>query len=358
MAKAKPSLALLEMESRLGYKVSPSTYPDQHSKRFCSDLRPVTESTYCKTRREFEEYERQACRKDKKTAPERALSEIDVVETISCDDDRISLTCKRNVYIFNATLDICLGWGFNLALLVTNDEAFDISSVAKVYSLLDGLIAAKLRLDISSGATPLFFRLPREVRNEIYNFALPKGSWQAADTDGSNWNNFIGDPSGFYFPLSSKLTVLALSRQMRQEALPLAYRRTLFKLDDMDDLVKLLVAVGKIVRDNIESLELTWGCRADSNLKWDVNPNPEYLYFPLPTLHAAKCVQLLKQCELIFNISSNNFKADPSIRELCSLSISRVQICDLAHEPIDDHGLAKWLKAEMESPPQEREIEN
>lgn len=151
---------------------------------------------------------------------------------------------------------------------------------------------------------------------------------------------------------------------MRQEALPLAYRRTLFQLDDMDDLIKLLVAVGKISRDNIESLELIWESRADCELKWNEKSDL------LPTLHAARCVQLLKQCkrlhslrlylesELILNIPSNDLKTDPGIRELCSLSISRVQICDLGHEPIDHHGLAKWLKAEMESPPEKGEIEN
>jgi hypothetical protein len=43
---------------------------------------------------------------------------------------------------------------------------------------------------------------------------------------------------------------------MRQEALPFAYRRTVMHLDDMDDVIKLLIAVSNIGRDNIESLEL------------------------------------------------------------------------------------------------------
>lgn len=170
----------------------------------------------------------------------------------------------------------------------------------------------------------------------------------------------IGDPSGFFFPLSSKLPVLAVNRQMRQEALPIAYRRTLFHLDDMDDLVKLLVAVGKVGRDNIESLDLAWQSRADSELKWDENPNPDDLSLMLPTLHAAKCVQLLKQCkrlrslylyfesDLILNISPHDFKTDPGIREICSLrGIRRVQICTLGLEPVDHNNLARWLKEEM-----------
>ncbi len=184
--------------------------------------------------------------------------------------------------------------------------------------------------------------------------------------DGLNFTGSIGDPSGFYFPLSSKLSVLRVDRQIRQEALPLAYRRTVFHLDDMDDFIKLLIAVGKIGRDNIESLELTWESRADSELKWDKAPDSDDLFLTLPTLHAAKCVQLLKQCkrleflrlyfesDLISNISSDAFKTHPGIRGLCSVrGIKRVQIWDLGHEPIEQHGLAKWLKGEMESPGEE-----
>lgn len=183
--------------------------------------------------------------------------------------------------------------------------------------------------------------------------------------DDFNRHNFIrsiGDPSGFYFPLSSKLAVLSVSRQMRQEALPLAYRRTLFHLDDMDDLVNLLVAVGKVGRENIELLEFAWASRADSESKWDENPNIDDLSLLLPTLHAARCIHLLKQCkrlrslrlyldsDLIFNISPDDFKVHPGIHELCSLrGIKRVQICDLGYEPMDCHDLAKWLREKMES---------
>lgn len=54
---------------------------------------------------------------------------------------------------------------------------------------------------------------------------------------------------------------------MCQKALPRVYRRTVFYLDDMDDLFKLLIAVGRISRDNIELLELTGESRVDSELK-------------------------------------------------------------------------------------------
>lgn len=232
-------------------------------------------------------------------------------------------------------------------------------------------MAAQLRQNTSSDSTPLWFRLPRKIRNRIYDFALPKGNWQIEDVDDFNRCNFIqsiGDPSGFYFPLSGKIAALGVNRQIRQEALPFAYRKTLFHLDDMDDLVKLLVAIGKVGRDNIEMLELAWESRADSELKLDENPNMDDSSLLLPTLHAARCVQLLKQCkrlrslrlhigsDLINDISPDDFKAHPGIRELCSLrGIKTVQICDLGYELVDDHGLAKWLREKMESSTEEEE---
>lgn len=76
------------------------------------------------------------------------------------------------------------------------------------------------------------------------------------DYDKFNFTESIDDPSDFYFPLSSRLTVLRVNRQIRQEILPLAYRRTIFHLDDIENLIQLLVAVGRIDRDNIESLKL------------------------------------------------------------------------------------------------------
>lgn len=220
----------------------------------------------------------------------------------------------------------------------------------------------------------MFFRLPREVRDKIYTFALPMGRWQIGDVenyDVSNFTGSIGDSSGFYFPLSSELTVLRVGRQIRQETLPLAYRRTVFHLNDMDNLVKLLIAVGRVGRDNIESLELTWGSRADSESKWDEARDSDDLPLALPALHAVKCVQLLKQCkrlkflrlyfesDLITDISPDAFKSDPGIRELCSIrGIERVQIWELGDEPIEQHGVVKWLKGEMESSGEKGEDEN
>lgn len=80
MAKVRPSLTLLEMERKLGYRVDSLTYPNKNSDCFYLDLRPIPERTYWKTRQEFEEYERKTHRKDKRIIPEGALPELDLVQ--------------------------------------------------------------------------------------------------------------------------------------------------------------------------------------------------------------------------------------------------------------------------------------
>jgi hypothetical protein len=216
----------------------------------------------------------------------------------------------------------------------------------------------------------MFFKLPKELRDKIYMFALPRVEWRIQDLDGSDERNFvggIGDPSGFYFPLSSP--ILRVNRQMRQEALPFAYRRTVFNLDDIDDLIKLLIAIGDIGRDNIESLELAWQSRSDSECQWAEAADPNEHSLTLPTLHVATCVQLLKQCkslsflrlyfesDLVLGMSPDVYKAHPGIYELCSLrGIERVEFWDLGHEPLEQCDFVKWLKEAMESPEEDGDL--
>ena len=80
MAKAKSSLTLVEMESKLGYKVDSFTYPDESVKRFYSSLRPVPDSTYEKTKEEYELYEKEKYRKGYNTISEKVLPELGVVQ--------------------------------------------------------------------------------------------------------------------------------------------------------------------------------------------------------------------------------------------------------------------------------------
>jgi hypothetical protein len=146
----------------------------------------------------------------------------------------------------------------------------------------------------------LFFRLPPEIRLEIDIFALPKGEWKVEDSETFAEEGFprgVGDPSGFYYPLSRDLVALRVNKQMRQEALPFAYRRTVFHLDDIDSVVRFLVAVGTPGRDNIESLCFAWEGMSDPASAWNASPDPGAFHSTLPVLHVSKCGALLKQCK-------------------------------------------------------------
>ncbi len=76
MPKARPSLTLVEMEAKLGYRVDSLNYPHEHSKRFYSNLRPVPDSIYQRTREEFEEFENRRYSKDYATIPEQFLQTL------------------------------------------------------------------------------------------------------------------------------------------------------------------------------------------------------------------------------------------------------------------------------------------
>jgi hypothetical protein len=69
--------------------------------------------------------------------------------------------------------------------------------------------------------------------------------------------------------------VLRVNRQMRQEALPFAYRRTDFHLDDLDRAIKFLVAVGETGRENIEFLHFAWESPSDPACRWETHPISE-----------------------------------------------------------------------------------
>ena len=108
MAKARPLPTLTQMESKLGFKVDSLTYPDEISKRFYSDLRPIPRSIYGKTREEFEECEKKAHRSNEKTISEKVFAEVDVVKVgrlepsirhtdTSIDNRRWRRHCKTRV---------------------------------------------------------------------------------------------------------------------------------------------------------------------------------------------------------------------------------------------------------------------
>lgn len=209
----------------------------------------------------------------------------------------------------------------------------------------------------------LFLTLPKEIREQIYTLALPHGTWCMPSVDILEkvlLTGGIGDPRGFLFPLSKNLGLLSVNRHTRQEALPLAYRTVAFHLDDMDDLVKLLVAVGETGWDNIETLYFPWESRSDLQRKWEDDPDADDNSLQLPNLHVVRCVQLLKQCrrlrslglyfesDLIDHMDPKIFRSDPGIQALRSVRVKKVEILSLGHESLEQYPHIRWLKAEME----------
>lgn len=180
--------------------------------------------------------------------------------------------------------------------------------------------------------------------------SLPDGTWTISDSayfDEILFPRSVGDPSGYYFPLASKLGVLLSSRQMREESLPLALHSTHFVLDDMDDLLRMLLSIGQIGRSNIRSLEFVWESRTDLENRWDTVSSGDVYVSAMPTLHVTECVDLLKQCSRLqflrlkfdIEIMANGpgfLQKDPGIEALCSLtSIQKLEVLSFADESID-----------------------
>ncbi len=208
----------------------------------------------------------------------------------------------------------------------------------------------------------MFSKLLSELREKIYRFAIPHSEWRSEDVENPMpyFAECIGDPSGFYFPLSG-VPLLRINKQIRQEALPLAYRKTLFSFGDIDDLIKLLIAIGNIGRDNIESLGFAWQSRIDLECQGAEALIATEPMLSLPALHVEKCVILLKQCknlkflslsfnsDVIRHMSPDAYKMDTGICDLRSIQVlERVEIYDLFQEPLMQCEFIRWLKEAME----------
>ena len=282
--------------------------------------------------------------------------------------------------MYGFTADIHYEFGVDLPLLLTEDEVIQIMSVARLQGS-----------PRSSHVSSFFSKLPRKLRDRIYSFVLPRQSWSMGDHLFTVPELFlvesIGDLSRFYFPLSTPsisatdLGILSVSPQMREEALPLALRRISFQLDDIDDLIKLLLNIGQTGRENIESLEFGWYSTAEVDFTWDEAPgkvgrediDPTKVIsggtefkdpcLTLPVIHVETCLQLLKQCarltdlrlhfekELIDIIRPDAFKANVGIQGLSYIRGLRiVEIRSLENHPLEQEGVVRWLKEQLESP--------
>ncbi|MCJ1307665.1 hypothetical protein MMC25_001313 [Agyrium rufum] len=369
MAKPKPTHSIEEMENELGFNIASlvDPYAGEKVNRFYSDLRPVHESARERLTKEFDEYEKSKyCKdlQDSKKAPKQVVLRLREVKKISYDKDTITLRDQHHVGFYRFPVDIHYASGFSILLLLSEGEAIDILSVANLSNIMNyrewlltfTQLQSKQR---ESHPYSRFFDLPREIREKVYKFAMPQVKWDISDGDYLNLLNFpqgLGDPRGFYYPLSKDFTLLRVDRQMREESLPLAYRQMTFHLGDIDDTIRFLVAIGQIGRDNIESLEVHWESRSDLECKWDQDLARADHYLTLPSLHAARCVRLLKQCkrlrslrlyfakEMMDTIAPKDFKSDVGILGLISLQgIKKLEVWSLDYQPLEDCDLANWL---------------
>ncbi len=80
MIKAKSSLMIVKMKSKLRYKVDFLTYFKENVKRFYFNLRLISNSIYERTKEEFEVYERKKYHKYYITIFEKVLSKLSVVQ--------------------------------------------------------------------------------------------------------------------------------------------------------------------------------------------------------------------------------------------------------------------------------------
>ncbi|PGH21366.1 hypothetical protein AJ80_03283 [Polytolypa hystricis UAMH7299] len=347
MAKRGYPSTLSKIEEILGYPVD-SRFGSEDGERFYSNLSRVPEDTYDKAIRELKEH-------NKKPSSESSGSVLNFDATIANGKDTIIIKQTRQKGYYIAAVDINYGFGLQLPLQLSKSEAYRTLSVSK------------LKINETHTISSKFFNLPREIRDKIYAFAIPSGEWRIANVETFNETNFvtgIGDPNGFYFPLSKALTLLTVNKQMRQEALPIAYRKTAFRLDDMDEFIKVAIAIGTLGRENIESLEFAWESRADAKIASEEASDSGDYSPKLPTLHSLRCVQLLQQCkrlkslylyferDIISDMSPELFKADPTIYELCSSirGVNTVVIRGLNFESLEEYEVVQWLKDNMQSP--------
>ena len=148
---------------------------------------------------------------------------------------------------------------------------------------------------------------------------------------------------------------------MRQEALPFAYRNTNFKLDDMDDLIRLLIAVGQIGRDNITSLQFPWTSRTEMAHRWEVSPNAGDNDTRLPNLHVPSCIELLRLCkrldmlriclegDVIEENSETQFVTDTGLTALVALRVRSFEFTDPTEESLKEHRSISRLREKSQT---------
>ncbi|KAL4784668.1 hypothetical protein BJX76DRAFT_326444 [Aspergillus varians] len=339
MAKYRPEISLAQMQDLLGYSIDLLNDADDDEPRFYSDLTTVPASVHEKTKDELEEH----VRMQREGSPissikERLLPKPGITQEISNGHYKVTLQRRRQIgqYVFSA--DVEFEFGFNLRLLLNYREVSEMMSVVKIPHCNE------------FSAVGALFRLPREIRDKIYMYAIPTANLQTTSYElgGLALSRGIGDPSGFYYPFRSDLGLLAVNKQIREEALGLAYRKSFIQLEDMDDFLVFAVSIGKIGHDNVESIGFTWESRSDTASTgrgvWNLDGDT----IKLPTLHTTRCIQLLEnfrriRClrlsfedDIISELSTRQIQNDAGICKLCAFQRRHaIQYCNQAGRQID-----------------------
>lgn len=186
---------------------------------------------------------------------------------------------------------------------------------------------ADTRDRIPMRSLPRILTLPREIRDMIYMFALPEKIqmtvWDNANEEISTlFLRGIGDPAGVFLnpPTQEEVSLLGVNNQIRSEVLHEVIRRCHFRVVHRQ-VIQLLLSIGRLGRENIESLEIKW---AELEMDSDVDQYPA-------VHHQVRYIELLRQCKrlrclrLIFPSPSQpnpNFpdelNGDPTVSALIS----------------------------------------
>jgi hypothetical protein len=398
MARPMKLPSALQMEDELGYSAhSLGLASQQAGNRFYLDLKPVPMDGLTQLRTEYVESKRARLGDPPNTASDVVASSRETLMSSSLDAithyergfitqtaqviqgrDSIVFVAKTDrVGLYKISVDIVFERRFSLALLLTEAEAW---LTWRHWRLITTSPASSRANRICHGTDPgllpveapqtiagqdldrscfSLFKLPAEIRELIYSFSIPNRDLSIRDLETFSRRAFpqaLGDPAGFLFQLGREPEVLHVSRRMRREALPFAYRKTNFKLDDMDEAVRLLIAVGSIGRDNITSLQFPWMSRVEIAHRWEVCPDAGDNDTRLPCLQVPSCIGLLRSCkrlavlriciekDVIEDSSETQFITDPGLTALATLGVRSFEILDSTEESLEKYRIVKRLQ--------------
>ncbi|KAF2754309.1 hypothetical protein EJ05DRAFT_155684 [Pseudovirgaria hyperparasitica] len=341
------------MEGALGYSSASFSKPSFANERFYSDLMQFDDGSD-RINREYEEH----LYISHHATPSIVSTECNGVkepqtELTMAGSHAIEVAPFDSLGYYRYEVNILFTFGMNIRLLCSQSEVDEMRRVAQ------------MTRPGSDNPPPTLCKLPTEIRDIIYGFVCddPESRTVTNCTDDikGTFTRGIADPSGFFFPMWSDMALLRVNKSLRREVLPHVYRKTTFHVEDMDDLVMFLTAIGDIGRDNVESLSFPLESRISLAALWKDQPeSAEVHHLRLPFIHTSNCIMLLKACkrlkhlvlrmeaEILDNRDIADFLSDPCIQGLSELRVKDVCIESLDGEILDSSELVIALKNRIE----------